>query len=89
MARVVDVMAKSFTSSALNLETFTESMKFLAPVAKTAGLTIEGTTAILGTLADTGLKGSIAGTSLRNVFLRMADPTSKLSEKIWNYCKKW
>jgi len=82
MQRVVDVMAKSFTSSALDLEKFRETMKFLAPVARSLGFTIEDTTALLAKLADTGLSGSIAGTSLRNVFLRLGDPTSKLSRAI-------
>lgn len=82
MQRVVDVMAKSFTSSALDLEKFRESMKFVAPIAKKAGFSIEGTTAILGKLADAGLHGSIAGTSLRNILLKLADANSDLSKAI-------
>jgi len=80
--RVVDTMAKSFTSSALDLEKFRESMKFVAPVAQQAGFSIEETTAILAKLADTGLYGSLAGTSLRNIFLRMADSSSKLAQSV-------
>ena len=36
--RVVDVMAKSFTSSALDMEKFAESMKFVGPAAKASGI---------------------------------------------------
>lgn len=70
--RVVDVMAKSFSSSALDIEKFATAMATVAPVAKTAGLTIEETTALLGTLADRGLEASTAGTSLRNIFLELS-----------------
>ena len=70
--RVVDVMAKSFSSSALDLEKFEVAMRQVAPVAKNAGLTIEDTTAFIGILADRGVDASTAGTGLRNVFLELA-----------------
>jgi len=79
---VVDVMAASFTSSALNLDKFTESMKFVAPVARTTGFTLEETTALLANLADNGISGSIAGNALKNVFLRLGDSSSKLSKRL-------
>ncbi len=65
--RVTDVMALSFSSSALDLENFRESMKYVAPVAKSAGVSLEQTTAMLGILANAGIKGSQAGTSLRRI----------------------
>lgn len=79
---VTDVMAASFTSTALNLDRFTESMKFVAPVARSVGFTLEETTAILGQLANNGISGSIAGNSLKNILLRLGDANSKLSKKI-------
>ena len=79
-ARVTDVMAASFSSSALDLEKFRESMKFVAPVAKTVGFNIEETTAILGKLADSSIHGSLAGTSLKNTLMQMSLPGSKLSD---------
>ena len=80
--RVADVMASAFTSSALDIEKFQTSMTKVAPIAKMAGFEIEGTTAILASLTDAGIEASIAGTSLRNILLRLADPTSKLSKKL-------
>jgi len=65
--RVTDVMAMSFSSSALDMETFAESMKYVAPVAKSAGMSIEETSAMLAIMADAGIKGSQAGTSLRRI----------------------
>ena len=70
--RVTDVMAKSFSSSALDMEKFATSMRAVAPVAKNAGLNIEQTTSMLGVLVDRGVEASTAGTSLRNVFLELS-----------------
>jgi len=72
MTRVTDVMAASFSRSALDMEKFTNSMKFVAPVAKSAGVDIEFATAMLAKLADVGISGSLAGTSLRRILLEMA-----------------
>ena len=80
--RVTDVMAKSFSSSALDMTKFSESMKFVAPISKLAGFEIEGTTAILGQLANAGLHGSMAGTALRSIFLKLADSNSALSKRL-------
>ena len=82
IVRVTNVMGASFTGSALNLERFTQSMKFAAPVAKTAGFTIEETGSMLMVLADAGLHGSIAGNALKNIFLRLGDANSKLNKHI-------
>jgi hypothetical protein len=72
MSRITDVMAKSFTSSALDIENFRESMKYVAPIAKATGVSVEFTTAMLGKLADAQIKGSQAGTSLRRILTEMA-----------------
>lgn len=66
-ARVADVMASGFNNSALSLENFAEAIKYVAPVAANAGISLEQTTALLGVLADNGIKGSMAGTSLRKI----------------------
>ena len=82
MSRVTDVMAKSFSSSALDMDKFTNSMSYVAPTAKSVGFSIEGTTAILGGLANAGISGSMAGTALRTVFLKLADSNSGLSKAL-------
>ncbi|WP_247919132.1 phage tail tape measure protein [Yersinia pseudotuberculosis] len=72
--RVSDVMAKGFTSSNTNLSELGEAMKYVAPIAEAAGASIEDTTALLGVLADNGIKGSMAGTSTSAVFSRLQAP---------------
>jgi len=67
--RIVDVMAKSFTSSALDLNKFEVAMSAVAPVAATVGMSLEETTASLGVLVDAGFDASTSGTALRNILL--------------------
>jgi len=91
MQRVVDLMANSFSSSALNLERFSVSMGKIAPVANAAGVSLEKTVALQSALVDSGVEASIAGTSLRRIFVELA--TGGLSyneamEKIRNSSNK-
>lgn len=69
--RVTDVMAKSFSISALDMEKFKESMKSAAPAARAVGLSVEKTTALLGTLANAGIAGSKAGNNLKTSFINL------------------
>jgi len=67
--RVVDVMAKSFSSSSLDMSKFQTAMASIAPVAKALNVSIEESTALLGTLTDAGVDAGTAGAGLRNLFL--------------------
>lgn len=70
-ARVVDVLSRAATSSALDFEKLKESLKFVAPAAEQLGYSFEQTVAILGKLADAGISGSRAGTALRQILLEL------------------
>ena len=72
MTMVTDVMAKSFSSSALDLNKFQVAMSTVAPVARNAGVTLQETTSMLGVLANNGVEASTSGTALRNIFLELA-----------------
>ena len=78
--RVVDVMTLAFNSSALDIEKWQTSMTKVAPIAAGMNIEIEDTAAIMGTLTDAGIEASIAGTSMRNIFLKMKDSSSDLSK---------
>ena len=60
------------------------TVKYVAPNAKAANVSIEDTAAMMAILADNGIKGSMAGTSLRKIMTDLAgtggDLTQKLSE---------
>ena len=70
-SRVVDVLALSASSSALDFGKLTESIKIAAPIAKATNTSIEDTVALLGTLANAGIHGSSAGTGLRKIFIEL------------------
>lgn len=80
--RVTDVMAKSFSSSALDMEKFAESMKYVAPIANVAGVSLEETTAMLALLSNAGISGSQAGTSLRRIITDLGSESGTTAEKI-------
>ena len=80
--RVTDVMSSSFSSSALDMSLFKDSMKFVAPVAKSAGLSLEETSAMLAALANNGIKGSQAGTALRRIIQELGTGSGTVAEKI-------
>jgi len=80
--RVNDVLAQSFNSSALQLDTFRESTKNVAPVAASVGIQIEEATASIAALADVGIRGSRSGTALRRVFTDLGTESSKLSQEV-------
>ena len=86
--RVTDVMAASFSSSALDMGSFQDSMKFVAPVARKAGLSIEETTAMLAQLANNGIKGSSAGTALRRILSTVGATGGDVREKLANLSKE-
>lgn len=74
MGRVGDVLTKAFTSSNVSLETLAETMKYVGPVAVKAGMSLEQSAAMAGLLGNIGLQGSMAGTALRAMTLRLAAP---------------
>jgi len=88
-SRITDVMAKSFTSSALDAEKFRESMKLVAPAAKNMKVSLEQSAAAISVLADQGLAGSMAGTSLRRVLAELSAKTGKdFRQSLDIYAKK-
>ena len=80
--RVADVLAATATSTNTNVTLLGEGLKFVAPVAAAAGVSIEETSAALGVLSDAGLKGTLAGTGLRKIFSRLLNPTSDVKKAL-------
>ncbi|MGI0120277.1 phage tail tape measure protein [Zooshikella sp. RANM57] len=74
MSRVSDVLTATFTTANTNLSMLGETMKYVAPVARQAGMGLEETAAMAGLLGNVGIKGSQAGTTLRAMITRLAAP---------------
>ncbi|MBY8908213.1 phage tail tape measure protein [Salinicoccus roseus] len=68
-AAVTDVFAKASSSTNTDVDMLGQAMKYAGASANAAGMDLEQTVAILGTLADAGIKGSMGGTVL-NAMLR-------------------
>jgi hypothetical protein len=70
--RVMDIMAKSFNTTALDIEKYSTGMSNAQVAAKVYGLSLEKTTAMLGILVNTGVDASKAGTDLRSILTDLA-----------------
>lgn len=73
--RFVDVLATASTKSNTNVSMLGESFKYVAPLAGTLGYTAEDTAVMLGLMANSGIKASQAGTTLRTALTNMVSPT--------------
>ena len=85
LSRVNDVLAKTVTTANTDMEALFETIKDGGPVATAAGASIETFAALAGELANSGIKGSKAGTTLKNMFLKLAAPAggaAKLLKKL-------
>ncbi|WP_339161821.1 phage tail tape measure protein [Siminovitchia sp. FSL W7-1587] len=73
-----DVFAYAQANANTNVEQMGEAMKYAAPVANALGWTLEETAAAQMALADSGLKGSIAGQAFATSLARLAKPTDDM-----------
>lgn len=80
--RVVSALAVATTKSALDFGKLQTALPIVGSVAANANVSLEDTIGLLGVLADRGLDASIAGTSLRNIFLEIAKRGLTLEEAL-------
>lgn len=76
-ARVADVLAAAANKSNASVESLGESLKYAGPVAADLGLSLEDAVAFLAVLANMGIKGSEAGTSMRRLSVLAATQREK------------
>jgi TP901 family phage tail tape measure protein len=81
-SRVADVLAQSANSSAASVGDLSYTFKYAAPVAKALGISLEELAAATGIMADSGIRGEQAGTTLRAALLRLADPPREAANKL-------
>lgn len=72
-----DVLAKASSSANTNVGMMGETFKYVAPLAGTLGYSVEDMSIGIGLMANAGIKGSQAGTSLKTALANMAKPTDK------------
>ena len=84
MGDITNYLTATANGSAQTLGDLFEALKVAGPQAKTAEESIQDTAAALGIMAQMGIKGSLAGTSLRKAYLQFADPKIQAFLKDYN-----
>ena len=73
--RVADIITKSINDSNIKLADFQESMKYIIPTATSLGISLEEVAAIISTIGNADIKGSMAGTNTENMLRYLARAT--------------
>lgn len=81
-AHFADVLAQASSNSNTNVGLMGETFKYVAPVAGALGYSIEDTAVAIGLMANSGIKGSQAGTALRSTITRLAKPVGEAEKAV-------
>lgn len=73
-----DILTTASANSNTNVSMMGETFKYVAPIAGTLGYSAEDTAVAIGLMANSGIKASRAGTSLRMGLTRLAAPTKQV-----------
>ncbi len=82
MDRVGDILVGTFTRTNTNLEMLGETMKYVGPIAKGLGISLEEASAMAGVLGNVGIQGGEAGTAMRAIFSRLAAGPSMAKKEL-------
>lgn len=77
-AEFADVLAQASARSNTDVAMMGQTFKYVAPVAGALGFSIQDTATAIGLMANAGIKGEQAGTSLRAIFSRIVKPTAEV-----------
>ena len=73
-----DVLARASADTNTDVLKMGETFKYVGPLAGAMGYSIEDVSVAIGLMANSGIKASQAGTSLRSIISRLAKPTDEL-----------
>lgn len=79
---IADVISMTMNKSQATFAGLSDSLTYVAPVAKDAGVSLEETAAMIGALHDANITGSMAGTGSRAVLSRLQAPSGKAYDAI-------
>ena len=77
-----DVLATASSNANTNVSMMGETFKYAAPVAGALGMSVEDTAVAIGLMANSGIKASQAGTSLRRILLELGGDIEMSSESL-------
>ena len=78
-AEFADVLAQASARSNTDVAMMGQTFKYVAPVAGALGFSIQDTATAISLMANAGIKGEQAGTSLRAIFSRIVKPTAEVA----------
>lgn len=81
----VNVLAEATRSSNTDVDQLGMAFKYVAPVAGAFGYSIQDVAVMLGTFANAGVKGSQAGTGLRQALNALINPSDKAAAQMDKY----
>lgn len=81
-ARVADVLALGANATNTSVQGLAQALSYAAPVAQSAGLSLEATVAIMGKLADAGIDASRSGTAVAGMLAQFSDPASAFRREL-------
>ena len=84
-AHFADILAKASSKSNTNVSMMGETFKYVAPVAGALGFTAEDTAIAIGLMANSGIKASQAGTSLRQILTNLGDGVELTGSKFGKF----
>ena len=84
-SRFVDIMSYAMSNSNTTTEMLGEAYKNCAATAKSMGFSVEETTSALMTMANAGVKGGEAGTTLNTLMTRLATNTKGCADELAKY----
>lgn len=76
---VADVLAENANRTNSSVRETGEALKYIAPMARASGISLEETAAAIGIMANAGIQGSQAGTTLRGALARLSKPTDVMA----------
>lgn len=77
LAGVNDVLVKTMTSANTDLRMLGDAMKYVGPVAASAGMRFNEVAAAIGLLGNAGIQGEMGGTALRGIMTRLLNPSKE------------
>lgn len=80
--RFADILAVASSNANTNVGMMGETFKYVAPVAGSLGYSAEDTALAIGLMANSGIKASQAGTSLRSIITRLSTDAGASSKSL-------
>ena len=80
--RVADLLSFTANKSATTVQDLGHGLTYVGSVANAFGVGLDTTLAAMGALADRGIRGSMAGTGLRQVLAKLAEASPRFTRQL-------